>query len=116
MSTTAEIPTAPSVGEMLKARIKKRKIYKSALARHLKRSPVSIQNYTKNPSMQTALLWQISLALKHNFFADMADQMPKEFTTEVIPDTTKDDRIAALELEVTILTKQLEVLKEVMRG
>lgn len=105
----------PHLGQMLRHHLKTNKLYRSSLARALNRTDAAMLRYEKYPSLQARLLWELSMALKHNFFADIADQMPKGFTTEVVADTAKDDRITALEREVEILSKQLEVLKEVMR-
>jgi hypothetical protein len=35
-----------------------------------------LATYGKNSTLQTAILWEICHALKHNFFADIAAQLP----------------------------------------
>lgn len=110
-----QIQTAPSTGRLLNDYFKKKRIRKSALSRSLNRHISSLRNFLANDSIQTNALWDISMALKHNFFRDIADKLPPEFTTEAIPDTTATERIAALELEVTILKAEKEVLIRAMR-
>lgn len=69
--------TAPAfdVGLLLRNYIKQHRIYKSALARAVNRHPTTLQDLIKKPSLQTTILWEISVALKHNFFADIAAQL-----------------------------------------
>lgn len=45
------------------------------LARRTKRSQPTVKNLLKGTSVQTHVIWEFSLALKHNFFADLARQL-----------------------------------------
>ncbi len=63
---------SPSTGKMLKEYIDKKRIFKSALGRVLNLNIKSILEYQKNDTIQTAILWDLSNALKHNFFMDLA--------------------------------------------
>jgi len=40
----------------------------------------TLAGYEKNSAIQTAVLWELCHALKHNFFLDIACQLPAEFT------------------------------------
>ncbi len=105
----------PHIGEILKAHIKKHRLPKSALARKMLRTPATIEHFLKRPSLQCAILWEICEGYKHNFFADLAAQLPPAFTTNA-PDPTLplQERIAELEEENKILAGQLELLKGVI--
>jgi transcriptional regulator with XRE-family HTH domain len=107
--------TAPNTGELLKAFYKKKRIHKAALARILNRKPNTIAAFEKNASIQTSILWELCQALKHNFFADIAAQLPDSFSTSVSADTTKDERIAELELQLKLTQAKYEALVEVMK-
>ena len=61
-----------NIGTILTDYVRKHRIYKSALARAVNRKPRTMLRLLKQPSLQTAILWEISVALKHNFFADIA--------------------------------------------
>ncbi len=61
------------------------------------------------------LLFEKLGLLKHNFFADIAAQLPAAYTTNVVADTSKDERIALLEQELALLKAKNEVLVEVMK-
>lgn len=105
--------TAPSTGEILTAYFKEKRIYRSALGRKLNLHIKSILGYQKNSTIQTAILWDLSSALKHNFFMDIAALMPKEFTTSADLYSDRDLKIAHLEQEIIILKAEKEILLKV---
>ncbi|CAM3948501.1 hypothetical protein FLAN108750_00725 [Flavobacterium antarcticum] len=106
---------SPDVGLLLERFIKERRIFKSALARKLRVRPQTVQTYLKKSTMQSETIWQLSVALQHNFLQDLADQLPKEFSTYVTKDTSLQEKCAALEEELKITKAQLAVLKELMQ-
>ena len=105
---------APNIGSMLRTYYKKHKINRAALARKLNLHRVTVAKYDARSSLQVHILWDVAVALQHNFFADLAAQLPKSYTTYVPEDTTQAQRIAQLEDENKILAGQLELLKGVM--
>ncbi len=106
----------PDLGQQLRARIKQRRITIASLARVVQRHPTTIQKYLQRKSLQTNILWELSKGMKHNFFADLAAQLPEDFTTNA-PDATAplQERIATLEEENKLLTTKLEELRAVLR-
>ena len=105
----------PNVGLIIAGFFKEKRIYRSSLARKLGIQLHTVLNYEKRTTMQMATLWKLSVALKHNFFLDIAHQLPKEFSTYAPIDTTLPDRVAALEKENELLKAQLEILERVMK-
>ncbi|MDP2686538.1 MAG: hypothetical protein Q8O62_04915 [Aequorivita sp.] len=112
---TREQNSTPNLGNMLREHIKTHHIYRSSLARYMERQPPTIEYYLKRPTLQTSILWELSTALKHNFFQDLAAQLPPDFTTNA-PDTTLplQERIAALEEENKVLKTKVETLMAVV--
>jgi hypothetical protein len=102
-------------GNLLKTYYAKNRIRKSPLARHLGRNVKTIADYLKNSTIQTAILWEISTVLKHNFFMDIAYRLPTEFTTDAPINTEKDERILTLEKQVELLTAERDVLLRAMK-
>ena len=51
-------------------------------------------------------------AMKHNLFADLAHELPKEFTCLHPQDTTKDEEITQLKRRIELLEAQVEVLRK----
>lgn len=60
------------------------------------------------------MLWDPCVAVEHNFFADLAAQLPQTYTTNVPEDTTQAQRIVQLEEQVKVLSGQLELMKKVV--
>ncbi|MBT0607895.1 hypothetical protein [Aequorivita echinoideorum] len=106
----------PNVGEMLNAHLTAQNVPKAALCRNMDRHPKYLQADVKKTSLKTELLWHYSLALGHNFFADLAAQLPDYFTTNV-PDPTLPfkQRIDQLEEEVKLLNVKVEILEGVLK-
>ena len=106
---------SPHIGEMLSERIKKRRISKAAISRVMQRAPETVHGFTKRPSLQTEIVWQLCTVMKHNFFADMAAQLPPGFTTNA-PDATLplQECIAMLEEENRALKTKVETLMAVV--
>ena len=104
----------PHIGTMLKNFYVERKVNKAGLARAIIKNKSTVQTYDTRSSLPCRVLWDISVAVQHNFFADLAAQLPQTYTTNVPEDTTQADRIAQLEEENKILAGQLELLKGVM--
>ena len=106
----------PDLGKTLGVFLTERRIRKNSLAQILKIDPTGVIRYTKKKSFQCTILWKLSYALNHNFFQDLAAQLPPQFTTNA-PDPTLPllEQIATLEEEIKLLSAKMETLKEVMR-
>lgn len=101
-------------GAIVKKYIDKNKIAKASLARKLNISGSAIIAYQKSASLKTSTLLELTHALKHNFFQDIASMLPANYSTDAPIDQTKDRRIAELELENMILKAEKAVL--LLRG
>ena len=108
-------PIIFNTGEMLTGYCIKNRIYKAALARKMKFTYQALFYYLKAASIDIQKLVEFSHVLKHNFVMDIAVQLPAEYKTNAATDTTKDERIAALEQEVALLKAKNEMLVELMK-
>lgn len=104
----------PHLGNLLKTYYKTNRINKSGLARAMNRSRATVQDYEERKSLQCNVLWDICVAVEHNFFADLAAQLPQTYTTNVPEDTTQAQRIAQLEEENRILKTKVDTLLAVV--
>lgn len=95
----------------MKIHIRKHRYYKSALARDLGRPYETIADYLKCPSIHVRILFEICQALNHNFFSDIAAQLPPEMPANPTP---KDQRIAELEKQVQELSTERDNLQKVL--
>ena len=110
------IPAAPDTGAKLRHHIKARRIHQNALARLSGIHRDTLHDLKKRPTLQTATLWSISHVLRHNFFDSFAAALPPDFSTDVPPDTTKDDRIAALEKSLEMMTAERDLLLSIVKA
>jgi plasmid maintenance system antidote protein VapI len=102
------------IGTILKRYIKENNVSKAALARALGIGPPNLEVRLKQPSFRTDVLLKISSLLEHNFFADIATMLPKEFSTNKIENQAKDNLIAELELEIKMLKRERDVLSNLI--
>lgn len=105
----------PHIGELLSQYFLNNRTRKSSLARILGVVPSVITEYKGRTSLQCGILWRLSYALNHNFFSDIAAQLPAEFTSNTPIDTSKYEEIERLREENNLLQAKLEVLEKVMR-
>lgn len=103
-------------GSLLAAYIKKRKVPKAALGRKIGKNGDRILKYEKRKALDSDAIMELSIALKHNFFADIALLLPKEYTKEVPEEALLKTQISVLEREIEILKAEKAVLMEVMGG
>jgi hypothetical protein len=107
--------TTVNTGELIKAYFDQKRIRKAALSRLMGKKLKAILQYEKNTTIQTRILWDLSVALQHNFFMDIAMVLPKEYSTNDDLFKEKNDRIKELERDVELLTKEKELLMEVLK-
>ena len=104
-----------NVGRLIdEVRIRKRVSY-AVLSRLSDRSITSVSDAMKRSSIQTYMVWEFSEALKHDFFADLSDQLRQNTTKEL------DNGPAILQLELEQLRienqrleRELEYLRKTM--
>ncbi len=112
---TQELLLLPHVGQLLGDFYSTSNANRGELPRALRRARKRVQTYESRPTLPCKLLWEISVVLGHNFFEDIARQLPESFTTAVPKDDGQARRISELEEENRMLKVKLDLLKEVMR-
>jgi len=102
------------IGALLKGYIKENNVSKAALARALEIGPANLEVRLKQDWIRTDILLKICTLLEHNFFADIATSLPEKFSTNKAKDSTKDNLIAELELEIKMLKRERDVLSNLI--
>jgi plasmid maintenance system antidote protein VapI len=100
------------IGKILNLVFETRRIRKAALARMMDVNPVQINHYLKNESIQTNRLLELSMHLKHNFFMDIAQQLPTDFATTQDVFTAKNEEIALLKEALKKITIERDLLMQ----
>lgn len=103
-----------NTGKILEKKIREKNLSNKTVGEAINRNGLSVFKYLENQSLQTAVLIDFCYALKHNFFCDIADQLPVIFTKNE-PKTDqrnaeKDQLIAQLQEEIKVLKIQNELL------
>ncbi|MGJ8594193.1 MAG: helix-turn-helix domain-containing protein [Aquaticitalea sp.] len=102
-------------GQFLRAFLSKHRLPIAALARHLNIHPEQIQRHLKSEDVRASVLLEFCHAYQHNFFADLAVTLPPHYL-HAQPDTSPQERIAELEMQLKQVTAERDVLKEVISG
>lgn len=98
------------IGKLLEVYVKKYFVKKKELAHDIDRSTQSITKYLQNDSIQTSILIDICYALEYNFFQDMANNLPREFTKTQEINIEEQEMIQQLQEENKVLKIQNELL------
>ena len=104
-----------SFGSLLKKHLTLHKISRASLARRLGLHDTAISRYQRSDSINLQSIAKLSHALKHNFFADLADLLPDSYSKDLSKIIEKDAKIALLEREIEILKAEKEVLLQVLK-
>ena len=104
-----------SFGSLLKKHLTLHKISRASLARRLGLHDAAISRYQRSDSISLQSIAKLSHALKHNFFADLADLLPDSYTKDLSKIIEKDAKITALETEIMVLKAEKEVLLQVLQ-
>lgn len=108
--------TMPHLGEMLQSYFDRKRTYQAALARAINREPDTLRKYKQRHSLQAAILWELSHALKYNFFADLAAALPADFEkASSLSIDEKDAEIADLRNQVAQLQRDKDLLMEMKK-
>ncbi len=86
------------MGKLLARVLRDKQVAQTTLCRALDISDTGVTAYCTRPSLQIGILWKAGLALKYNFFAELATQFP--YPPEA--DNPLQKRIDDLERELAI--------------
>ncbi|PKB17562.1 hypothetical protein [Flavobacterium sp. 5] len=103
----------PSIGNFIHYHIIQHKIKKGDLARTLQILPTGLNDYYKRDSLQFAILWKLSHAMKHNFIAQLGEYLPYRF--ESIREKALKEELAQKDALILKMEIQLEAFREMNR-
>ena len=108
--------TTLHVGKMLKDYMSHRNLKKSDVANSIGIPSTAVYAYEKSTSLQTGNIMRFCHALKYNFFMDIANSLPKEYTHGELYESEKDILIKTMTEENNKLKHEVALLKEIMMG
>ena len=69
--------TLPHMGSLIKQRILEKKLTFAEVCRRINVKQPVINGYFLQPTLQTKIIWKISIAIEHNLFADLIEKLPE---------------------------------------
>lgn len=111
--TTPKTNDPTPIGNLVHWYIKQTATKKKEVAQQLDISPITLNNYFKQNSLQTIILWRIGKAIHYNFFAHLGEKIniPYETTAE----NELKLKITSLEQQIYDLQKENQLLKEIVK-
>ncbi|HJS00633.1 MAG TPA: hypothetical protein VJ780_06830 [Flavobacterium sp.] len=103
----------PLVGNFIHYHIMQQPKTKNEIAKALGILPKGLRAYFKRETLQFAVLWKLSLVLKHNFIAQLGEYLPYRF--ETIQEKALKKELAEKNAHIQKLEIQLETLREMIR-
>ena len=104
-----------NMGELLNFHMESRFIRSQQLAKLLGKTGQTITAYRTTSVMRSDMIAEISYALKHNFFQDIANLLPVEFTVNTELNSNNQRYVNQLEEENKVLKIQNELLIQLNR-
>jgi hypothetical protein len=120
--TPVEVPY-PHIGTLLSKRVRLAGITEAAIARKLSISATTMGGYKRNQSVQVGILWNVGMAIKHNFFAEIAALMPVPFVNTEFENSiaefqkqlaAKDEQMKEKDERIKELEKELAIYKNIV--
>ncbi|MCZ8091275.1 MAG: hypothetical protein O9282_11630 [Flavobacterium sp.] len=105
-----------NVNEIINHHLETKRIRRASLARKMGIMLHTLLSYQKKSSIQTNKLWELSHALEHNFFADIATQLPTSYTTTINIHAENQQKIADLQSQIKALEIQNKVLMDIVKA
>lgn len=102
----------PMVGNFINYHMAQKGIKKATVARALGILPNGLAGYCKRDTLQFAVLWKLSLVLKHNFVAQLGEYLPYRF--ETIREKALKEQLAEKEALIQKLEIQLATFREMV--
>lgn len=90
------------IGNLIAWIIQENKIKKKDVSDALQILPTTLNQYFKQPSVQTAILWRLSLATNYNFLMYLGEKLNIAYETKTE---------AALKHEITIKNEQIKKME-----
>jgi len=102
----------PNLGQLIYKVIKQKGLSIAEVARRLGVQPNVVSQYTTQATVQTAILWKLSIALEYNFLGHIMDQLPEKTLNSFQSSFQKT--IQNQENEILDLKKQIDIYKEIL--
>ena len=105
-----------SIGKLLDAHLRNNAIFGEQLATLVGVQGQTVSKYRTVSSMKSSTIEDICYALEHNFFQDMANHLPREFSVNADLNSANQELIAQLQEENKVLRIENNLLMRMKKG
>jgi hypothetical protein len=105
---------AIKTGEILTAYCDRKRVLKSRLSQKTGIEYQSLLKHLKSNTLKVDLLLRISEGLEHNFFMDIAVQLPKSYSTDALIDASILNENETLKEKIKLLEAEKQILLQVV--
>jgi hypothetical protein len=102
------------IGNLLLEKLKEFHLTKVEVARRTNRAQTSILPLTRRPSMQAYILWEISIAMKYDFFSSLSKSLLEKHPDIKSETTSLHATIASLEKELAATKVERDYMKKAL--
>lgn len=102
----------PHIGALVKKVMIAKSVSQAELARRMELKPTSIAIYLKRSSLQFGILWDLGIALKHDFLLEIANSYPSGFALN--EKSTVLQELNEKTLKIIDLEKEIEIYKSAL--
>lgn len=106
--------TLPHMGSLIKQRILEKKLTFAEVCRRINIKQPVINGYFEQPTLQTKIIWNISIAIEHNLFADLIEKLPTNIQNA--NNTSFHKTIIQQQEEIKDLKKEIAIYKEILKN
>ncbi len=99
----------PHLGSLVRNKIIEQKMNFAEVSRRMGIKPSTINNYFNQKSLQTRIIWKLSLALEYNIFADIMGFLPENIQKENAS-TIQNQKVS--QQQEIMLSQQQEILSQ----
>ncbi|TBX70433.1 XRE family transcriptional regulator [Flavobacterium silvisoli] len=108
--------TSVHIGNLIKQYIDAHRLVRTEVAKQMGTPNTAIYAYEKRQYIHCQTLMRLCKATKHNFFMDIANALPREYTYNPQLVSDKDALLAQQAAEINKLTLENALLKELIMG
>lgn len=100
-------------GQLIKKIIEQKNLSPTKMALSIGIPNTAIYAYGKRKSIQTSILINLCHAARHNFFKDIANQLPNDYTQDAM--SSSEQEIVGLKKEIERLQYENSLMKELLK-
>lgn len=100
-------------GQIVKDKIHENRLTYTEVSRRINVTLPSLMGYFENPSLQSRIIYKLSIALEHNFFDDFTNALPENIQN-TNKNSLRNQEIEELKKIIEEQKKEISIYKELI--